>query len=160
MDGQATIVKTRDNFVDYTLDAGSVEEEAQTPKSRQRKMSEDERARLKARIAEEQKRLEAEKRVIDHQGERQVVTLKLPAQWSAMDTNKDGVIDESEFLAAGRTIEEFKRLDVNGDGLLDAHDLGQEHVRKEVAARAEHDPDDLVPNKDGDGKDCANCACA
>lgn len=28
MNGQATIVKTRDNFVDYTLDSGSVEEEA------------------------------------------------------------------------------------------------------------------------------------
>merc|ERR1712028_170524 len=137
---EATIIKAGDaQFVDYTLDSGRTDEECLTPKSRQRKMSEDERARIEARIAEEQKKLEADKKVIEHHGDKQVVTLTLPGKWNAMDVNKEGVIDKCEWQAAGRSEKDFNRLDVNGDGVLDAHELGQEHVRKEIAARAEDD---------------------
>ena len=45
-----------------------------------------------------------------------------------MDTNKDGVVDQQEFKAAGGTDTEFERHDKNRDGVLD---------QDEQAARAE-----------------------
>merc|ERR1712159_292649 len=47
-----------------------------------------------------------------------------------MDTNKDGVIDQEEFVAAGGSKEEFEEFDLDGDGVLDQDEL---RMRKMVA---------------------------
>jgi len=40
-----------------------------------------------------------------------------------MDTNTDGVVDESEFEAGGGSKQEFAKYDLNGDKVLDADDM-------------------------------------
>merc|ERR1719272_2681861 len=40
-----------------------------------------------------------------------------------MDTNKDGFVDEGEFIAGGGKKEDFDKYDRNGDGVLDAGEL-------------------------------------
>ena len=39
------------------------------------------------------------------------------------DDNKDGVVDEAEFVAAGGTKAEFEEYDRNKDGVLDHEEL-------------------------------------
>merc|ERR1711865_343901 len=40
-----------------------------------------------------------------------------------MDTNNDGIVDQEEFAASGGSKTDFNRHDLNGDGVLDAHEI-------------------------------------
>merc|ERR1719305_2239516 len=80
-----------------------------------------------------------------------------------MDTNEDGLVDENEFLAAGGSVEEFHKYDLDGDGVLDARemelrgaDMVDEQERKihqqEHAIAAKHGREELKrmdTNEDG-----------
>src|SRR4051812_10390929 len=47
----------------------------------------------------------------------------LPAWFEALDTNRDGEISLREWLAGGKRLEEFRKLDLNDDGLLTAEEV-------------------------------------
>ena len=60
-----------------------------------------------------------------------IVTLKIPpvapppagpAAMREIDSNENGLVDTAEFAAAGGTQEEFSHLDLDADGVLDAHE--------------------------------------
>ena len=53
-----------------------------------------------------------------------------------MDANKDGKISVEEFLASGGTQQQFDRLDLNGDGLLDQVEMTAQKIKKRVAPKA------------------------
>ena len=42
-----------------------------------------------------------------------------------IDTDGNGVVDHSEFAAAGEMMEDFDNLDLDGNGVLDAKEMGQ-----------------------------------
>ena len=48
---------------------------------------------------------------------------KSAADVQSMDTNNDGAVDVSEFVAAGGSKQEFDRYDLNSDGVLDADEM-------------------------------------
>ena len=56
----------------------------------------------------------------------------------AMDINNDGVVSQPEFISAGGTKQQFDGHDLNGDGVLDGHELADaeaeaaEEVNKQV----------------------------
>ena len=59
-----------------------------------------------------------------------------------MDTNKDGVVDETEFTSTGGSKAEFKHFDKNSDGVLDAGELSvrtaaKQRARKTMERRAQ-----------------------
>src|SRR5262249_45035391 len=43
---------------------------------------------------------------------------ELPPWFEALDTNRDGQVSLREWLAGGKTLDEFRKLDLNDDGLL------------------------------------------
>ena len=47
----------------------------------------------------------------------------LPAWFSSLDTDHDGQISLAEWRKAGRSLEEFQRYDLNGDGLITAEEV-------------------------------------
>jgi len=47
----------------------------------------------------------------------------LPPWFEALDTNKDGQISLREWLAGGKTLEEFRKFDLNDDGLITAEEV-------------------------------------
>ena len=60
-----------------------------------------------------------------------IVTLKIPpvapppagpAAMREIDSNENGLVETAEFAAAGGTQEEFSQLDLDADGVLDAHE--------------------------------------
>jgi len=53
----------------------------------------------------------------------QVTSASTGAYLEILDTNHDGVLDAQEFAALGVTEENFKKIDQNGDGLVDVHEL-------------------------------------
>ena len=54
-------------------------------------------------------------------------------KWRKVDSNKDGVVDAAEFVAAGGTEEEFNRFDKNKNGVLD-----KDEMALHSAARLQH----------------------
>jgi Ca2+-binding EF-hand superfamily protein len=55
----------------------------------------------------------------------------LPAWFDALDKNEDGQVSLSEWLAGGRKLEEFRKYDRNGDGLITLEEvLG--HLKKSI----------------------------
>ena len=60
---------------------------------------------------------------------------------ATLDTNNDGVVDESEFVAGGGTKQEFAALDVSKDGALDHHEIGLYAAQLHRASSAEESAD-------------------
>ena len=59
----------------------------------------------------------------DEMRQRAAVKSNAESEMSRMDKNRDGVVDQREFLAGGGTREEFSKYDLNGDGVLDADEM-------------------------------------
>ncbi len=74
----------------------------------------------------------------------------LPAWFKELDTDSDGQVGLYEWRAAGRPVEEFQAMDLNGDGLLTADEY-QRYVRAaEGAAEPARTPPQ--PDRGPDGK--------
>ena len=59
----------------------------------------------------------------DEMAKRAAVQHKAALEMKHMDKNKDGRVDLAEFLAAGGTEDEYRKYDVNRDGVLDASEM-------------------------------------